>query len=326
MLIVVIYHCILFWTGTWFTVQSPLIYSSFFAVLSQWMNTFHIYGFVLVSGYLFFYLKYEKGSYLNFLPFISNKAKRLLIPYVFIATMWVMPVSCLFFRYTLEDIIKKYILGISPSQLWFLLMLFIVFMIFYPLSDFFKKNNIAGIVLAIVFYGIGFIGQAILPNIFQVFRACTYIPFFYLGFKIRQYGSNLLRKIPSMVWILADIILFVLMRILSNFEDIIFKLLYQGVRFLLYIVGALMAFIVLQKLAERIHWEESRLFGMLSRNSMPVYLIHQQIIYIFIYHLNGIVSPYIHAGINFFGTMVIAVLVSILLMKFKWTRFLLGEK
>ena len=80
MLIVVIYHCILFWKGTWFT-GNPVYESKLLDILATWMNSFHIYGFTLVSGYLFHYLKCEKTKYDRFVPFVINKFKRLLVPY-----------------------------------------------------------------------------------------------------------------------------------------------------------------------------------------------------------------------------------------------------
>ena len=217
-------------------------------------------------------------------------------------------------------------LGTSPHQLWFLLMLFGVFMIFYPLSDFFKKHEIGGMILALVFYGVGFVGQLVFPNVLQIFRACTYIPLFGLGFKIRQHGSHLLKKIPIIVWIVADILLFVLSRVISGLDGMIFTLLKQGIHFVLCIVGALMAFVVLQKLADLVKWKNSKIFNLLSKSSMTVYLLHQQVIYVFVFLLNGILNPYIHSAVNFFGAMIISLMLSALLMKFKWTKFLIGEK
>lgn len=109
MLIVLAYHCILFWNGNWCVGES--VYTApVLSIVAQWMNIFHIYAVTLVSGYLFCYLKCE-------------------------------------------------------------------------------------MILAIVFYGIGFIEQVILPNVFQIFHACTYLSLFWLGFKIRQYVSYYLKRI-----------------------------------------------------------------------------------------------------------------------------------
>ena len=320
-----LYHCIVFWNGTWFT-GNPVYESDTLFLISRWFNSVHIYGFTLVSGYLFYYLKCEEGKYSKYAPFAVNKAKRLLVPYTFVSIMWSIPFAVYFFHINATDIIKSYALGISPSQLWFLLMLFFVFMIFYPLTSFFDKHNVGGALTVLTIYAIGLVGSMKLSNIYQIFSTFMYLPLFWLGFKIRQYGSDTLMKIPSLVWIAVDVLLFILVQYLSGFDATIIKLLNLGFTFLLHIIGALMAFVVLQRLANKVNWKESKFFSFLSKNSMPVYLFHQQVIYVFISLLNGVINPYLHAGINFIGAMVISLLISTLLMKFKWTRFLIGEK
>lgn len=325
MLFVILGHAVNFWNGSWFKVYSPVFECNPLAVLSGWVNSFHIYSFALVSGYIFSF-KMIGGGYSKLNLFAVNKAKRLLVPYIFVSLVWVIPFAVYYFHFDTVEIIKRYILGTSPNQLWFLLMLFFVFMIFYPLTSFFEKHNVGGAITVIAFYGIGFVGSMVLPNIYQIFTAFTYLPLFWLGFKIRQYGSKALMRIPSLVWAAADVLLFTLVQYLSGFDATIIKLLNLGLSFLLHIIGALMAFVVLQKLANRVNWKESKAFSLLSKNSMPVYLFHQQVIYVFISLLNGVINPYLHAGINFIGAMVISLLISTLLMKFKWTRFLIGEK
>ncbi|MGN0647440.1 MAG: acyltransferase family protein [Oscillospiraceae bacterium] len=325
MLLIVAYHCMVFWTGTWFSVN-PVYESNILYRISVWFSSFHIYGFALVSGYLFFFLKCEKGKYSSFIPFAVNKAKRLLVPYIFVSLVWVIPFAMYYFHLDTVVIIKRYLLGTNPNQLWFLLMLFFVFMVFYPLTGFFEKHSIGGALTVLAIYGIGLAGAQVLPNIFQIIRVCTYLPLFWLGFKIRQYGSQRLMRIPSLVWIAVDVLLFTLVQYLSGFDATLIKLLNLGLTFLLHIIGALIAFVVLQKLANRVNWKESKVFTLLSKNSMPVYLFHQQVIYVFISLLNGVINPYLHAGINFIGAMTVSLLISTLLMKFKWTRFLIGEK
>lgn len=325
MLIVVIYHCMVYWTGTWF-VGKPSIPSAALATVSRWMNSFHVYGFILVSGYLFFFLRYEAGKYLAFWPFATNKAKRLLIPYVTVALGWVIPFGVCLLHYGVRDIITHFVLGTSPSQLWFLLMLFCVFVLFYPLSGFFKEHHIGGAAVVMFFYAVGFIGQLKLPNVFQIFRGCSCIPLFWLGFKIRQCGSQWLRKIPTLVWLIADIALFAVTQYLSRFNGKIFTLLGIGLGFVLNVVGALMAFVVLQKIADRVSWKQSRVFNFLGKHSMTVYLFHQQVVYLCILLLNGAVHPYLHVTINFVVAMGISLCISVLLMKCKWTRILIGEK
>lgn len=75
MLLVVIGHCMSLWTPEgWFN-QPPVQESIILGNLSSWIGSFHIYAFVLVSGYIFTSLRYEQGKYRNFPMFVIGKAK-----------------------------------------------------------------------------------------------------------------------------------------------------------------------------------------------------------------------------------------------------------
>jgi len=290
------------------------------------MNSFHIYAFVLVSGYIFCYLKYNLGKYKKFAPFVVSKVKRLIVPYLFVAAAWVVPMECLFGRFDSSTFVIKFVLGTGPSQLWFLLMLFGVFVIFWVSSDYFYKHDFLGAAMALFFYGFSIIGPKFVPNVFQVWTACGYIPLFWIGFKICQHGSALLRKPPFAVWLALDIALFAAVEYISLFDGAIFSLLVLGLSFLLKVIGAIMAFVGLQKLADKVNWRTNKLFSLFSKNSMPVYLIHQQLVYCSIYLLNGLVNPYVHSLVNFAFAMVGSVAVSVLFRRYKLTRALIGEK
>lgn len=324
MIIIVFYHSVSFW-NSWFT-KDPIYSSEILKQIALWMNSFHIYAFALVSGYLYYFLRIEKGRYAKFIPFLRNKINRLIVPYIFVAVVWVIPIQTMFFKYDATTIFQKYILGTGPSQLWFLLMLFVLFIIFYPLSNFFVKNTFVGAVVVIGIYGVSIIGGQIVPNFFQIWTGCLYLPLFWIGFKLRQYGTVHIRKIPIFLWLSADILLFILTQYLATFDGFIYILLGIGIGFMLHIVGAIMAFVILQKLADKLAWQENKAFQLISKQSMPIYLFHQQVIYFFIYWFNGVVNPYVNASINFVGAMAISMLLSSVLLKFKYTRFLIGEK
>lgn len=325
MLIVVLYHSILFWGGSWFT-KDPALSAQPLALLAGWMDSFHIYGFTLVSGYLFYYIKCEKGGYGSFVPFAVNKAKRLLVPYAFAAAVWVIPVQYAFFRPDAMTLAKNYLLGINPAQLWFLLMLFCVFLLFWPMAGFLRKHAVLGAGLMLGLYGCGIVGGMVLPNVFRVFTALQYLPVFYLGFTLRQHGTGLLRRLPAPVWLGLSVALFALTRYLAGFDSALFKLLTMGFEFLTHVVGALMAFAVLQAVADRVSWKRSRIFAFLSRRSMAVYLFHQQVIYFLIAGFNGAVNPYVHGVVNFVGCLGASLVIASVLMKFRFTRMLIGEK
>lgn len=75
---------------------------------------------MFLSGYLFYYLHVEQQKYQKFTSFVVKKAKRLLVPYIFVCLLWAIPFF-IFFGGHYTQILHKFILGESPEQLWFLL-------------------------------------------------------------------------------------------------------------------------------------------------------------------------------------------------------------
>lgn len=274
--------------------------------------------------------KLSGGGYSEYPPFLKNKAKRLIIPYVFAMLIWVAPISVYFFDWDLMYITKKYLLAINPSQLWFLWMLFWVFAIVWPLKDMMIKKPANGYLISIVFYGIGVIGNRIIPNVFCIWTALQYIPFFFMGIRIRVKEENgekiLIDTVPWFCWIAIDLFLLVCSIAVDRQEEIIWKLISNGMSFMLHIVGAIMAWTTLQMLANKIEWQDSNIFKALSAYSMPMYLFHQQIIYFTIVWLNGKVNPWANAGINFVVALIGSFVISYVLMKWKTTRILIGEE
>lgn len=259
MIFVVLYHSILFWGGGSWLENIPVIYESkSLSIFAALLNTFHIYGFTLISGYIFQYLKYEKDKYQLFFLFVVNKAKRLLVPYVFVAIIWIIPISYTLFSYTPEDIILKYVLCTSPSQLWFLWMLFDVFALVWLLCKW-LKNDLITIGISCVFWLIGYVCGALFPNIFCIWTAFNYLPFFVLGMKLREKKDGLLYRIPVRVIVFIQLILFCVYQMTSNLTGIIkFKLINLISLYGAHVFGALMSFFVLQCFASKVEWKKIR--------------------------------------------------------------------
>ena len=102
MLFVIFGHAVNFWNGNWFKVYSPVFECNPLAALSRWVNSFHIYAFTLVSGYLFS-SKISGGGYSKLRLFVANKGKRLLVPYLFAAFVWVIPISQYYYHWNAAD-------------------------------------------------------------------------------------------------------------------------------------------------------------------------------------------------------------------------------
>lgn len=278
-----------------------------------------------MSGYIFQYLKYEKDKYQKFLLFIVNKAKRLLVPYAFVAIIWVIPISYALFSYTSKDIIFKYLLCTGPSQLWFLWMLFDIFCFVWIISNWLKNDFIA-IFISCIAWLIGYVCGTRFPNIFCIWTAFNYLPFFILGMKLREKNTCFLYKVPTILFVFMQLVLFVVYQITSSNSTILYRLVNLIALYSAHILGALMSFFVLRWLAEKVDWKNNKLFMMFSKYSMIIYLFHQQIIYVTIIWLNGKVNPYVHSFVNFLVALVLSSFISALLMKFKVTRILIGEK
>lgn len=314
MLLVVIYHsCALWKSGGWFN-QAPANPSAFLDVLAQWLNSFHVYGFTFVSGFIFYVLKYKKGKYQNKKAFFIGKLKRLIVPYVLVSTLWAGPWYAYYFKASFGDVIKNFMLGVQPAQLWFLLMLFWVFVIAIILPDKVYDSSVKQLIVAMVLYGVGFICGMIFPNVLQIFTGCQYFIFFVFGCivakelaGIESKKSKLITIVNSPILLLClDIAIFAFYMFLGTSDLVVFKLARLCVEVLLHIVGALMAFGVLGRMAERINTKNKVMF-LLEEHNFTVYLLHQQIIYGMITLFNGSVPSVILVVINFCAALLIPI-------------------
>ena len=237
----------------------------------------------------------------------------------------------------MKELIQKYVFCINPSQLWFLWMLFWVFALVWPLWKWLSDSIIKGLVIALVCYGVGLAGGHFTPNIYCIWTAFQYIPFFFIGIQVRIQQEKLkdtdgrrskiflIEKIPAGLLLMLDLLIFYIDWLARQG-----RILLPGVTvmtgFILHIVGAVMAFVVFQKIASKVSWKDNKCFNKLAKCSMPMYLFHQQIIYFVIVALNGRVNPYINAILNFVLSIIISFFISTILMRFRYTRLLVGEK
>ncbi len=289
------------------------------AVIAQWLNTFPVYAFTLISGYLFCYIKYEKKGYSRYVPFLIQKAKRLLVPYVFIALIWAAPVHAWF--YGPSDLFEKYVLGTAPSQLWFLLMLFWVFAIFWPISDLAARKPVDGALTVCALYCLG----RVLPNIYCISTGFRYVLFFWLGFVIRRNAdlNRFLYKIPSALYISVHIMLFCVISFLET-DTLFLRAVGMGLTELLYCIGAVGAFVVLQRLLSRFS-NVRRIVNVFAPYSMTIYLFHQQIVYFSIQKFSDLQTIFLIL-LNFIISLTGAALIAVLASKTSATRFLAGCK
>lgn len=325
LILVVFGHSIHFWTGDWFTVLKPAYVSQPLSFLSKFISGFHTYGFTMVSGYIYYYVRFEKNRYESFPQFILNKTKRLLIPYVFIACVWVIPVYIYFYGF--KDVLLKFLLVTSPSHLWFLWMLFDVFVIIWPISRFLNDHvPLFGGCICVIAYVIGKAMSMVLPNAFCVCTALQYLGFFWIGFELRKGRLQRVRLISPYVWMAIYLTTFILGMSFDRNNAVIIRAIGLVFQFTANLSGSIGSFFLLQSLGNKLHYDSHRLFLFLRNRSMTMYLLHQPLIYVMIFCLNGMIGPYLNAAINFAFAMIASALLSSVLLSNQVTRFLIGEK
>ena len=208
-------------------------------------------------------------------------------------------------------------------------MLFDVFVLAWLLWPFISDNTPRGLVVSVALSLTSFLGDHFFPDVFKIWTALRYFPSFYIGCLMFRKVTLLrfLEKLPWWIWVLLYTALFCVLTLFTAGETDTLALSAFNIlaQYLLSLIGSFMAFVVFQMVASSVNWKERKWFTLLSRSSMTMYLLHQQIIYVFIHLFNGKVSPIIHAMLCFVGSVAVSLLLSSLLHRFRLTRFLIGE-
>ena len=122
MLLIVLYHSMCFYSGTWWYLRSEIV--PLWKVISTPIEIVGLTTFVFISGFLYGYMYLERGKYRNVKSFLSNKFRRLMIPYFFWGILMIVSMP------TVQITWINLFTGVC--HLWFLMMLFEIFvLIFY---------------------------------------------------------------------------------------------------------------------------------------------------------------------------------------------------
>jgi len=264
MLMVVLFHCLCYYTPTFgnFGWNAPQIPA--YIYLSQIMDALDMPIFVYVSGYLFssFYFRYDK--YKDTRCFLKGKVKRLLIPYLFFGL-------AVFFMESGRYSYKSFIAGIS--HLWFLLMLFGIFVIFIFIKDYIRKSTMTQDVLLVTLLFASYYLFSFFPLSSyyftwpkQVFR---FLPCFMISFIVVKYSiDEKLQIYYKYIWslLLLSLILF--------FPSLF---LYKSLSIVIRLLGIIIA-ICICLLSKYYISSSSRFIQSIDDSSMGIYLIHHLIL------------------------------------------------
>lgn len=300
----------------------PLDGNSAFSVVCHYIYRFHMPLFFMLSGGVFYISKRMNNKYNCQISFIENKAKRLLVPYLFLSILLLMVmlyigkvngnIWCYYF--------DNYLLAQGCRHLWFLITLFIISILFNRFDKYLFSNKLFALLFFIHIYSDKFTYN------FQIASVLRYFLYFYFGYHVQKHyktifswSSNkfatfliLMLSVSSYIS-LSYIHIFVLQKIMEMFCAIL------GALFILALSEILVSnccdFIQKNKVCELFY-----------RNAYSIYLFHPLIIYVVFYELQ---NKYVNSYLLFCCTLLLAIILSIILsqlMRKCHLQKLLGEK
>lgn len=325
MLAVVLYHSCMFFTGSWFDGAKPVYEARYLSIFARWLNTFHVQTFAMASGFLFYCLRTEKGKYIHFGKDILKRGKRLLLPYFCVMLTWVIPFYVHYSGFDLSKIVYKYVLGCAPSQLWFLPMLFLLFIIFYRVLYEKHVSTKGMFAVAVASIGGGYLLDKIGVNVFQVSTAVKYAGYYYLG-------AYLCKEKIENRWMIpisgcGSIAFFVIGKAIeaNTTASAVVRLIVLILSYTCSYMGVIFIYNTVKMITDNlVNIKKSKIWNGLKDKSFGIYLFHQQIIYLTIIPLNGKVPPIVQVMISFLCAVGLASIITAMLKKFKLTRALYG--
>lgn len=258
-------------------------------ILSDYISSFHMQLFFLMSGYLFTIEKYD-----NFKDFMISKFKSLLVPYIIFATIGVL-FQYIFYKinhgtFNIHEIIIGIITGknIWDFPLWFLLSLFVDCIVFYVLIK--HISNLKYIVLiATIISLLGYISPVYINNLWRTKSTIVSIFFLGIGYIVRRkFDLDKLKHTKILMLILIS--LGIIISIYSNNQVIVSRA--QFGNYIIFIVCAIVSISGYLLLSMNlINTKIGDIFKYLGYNSIIILSTHYYILSIInfineIYNLN----------------------------------------
>jgi fucose 4-O-acetylase-like acetyltransferase len=303
-ILVVFAHITRMYTGQ--GIVTPINGSVTLNYITKYIYSFHMPLFVSISGAIYYYLRQEIGKYKDGKKFLLDKAKRLMIPYIFFGILYVAPVM-VGFNFTEDNFIKYAIKGIILSansrHLWYVFMLFNAFVIVYFTEKYVNKMHkllsIAGIFVI-------YLMSVKLPNILQIKDTAEYLIYFYLGY-LFQANKNILAtklKFNKVTVVLAFMLNVITLYLSLNIQTKWFII--NTISLCSAVFGMISVYSIINMLFNT-NIFNAKLYKELKRNSFGIYLFHPMIIYIMFYYLgNKNINPFLLTGLVFVITMILS--------------------
>ena len=322
--IVVLRHTFAPFTNSW-KISEFYDYNIIADFIGRYISTLSMPLFVFISGYIYSYLRNSLKKYGTYKVLTHKKIRRLLIPYLFFALIY----NYFFLEF---DSLKTYLIHLwfGSGHLWFLLMMFILFLLFYPFEKYFKNNIRNGFIIAIVLY------MLVLPmhylNLNPIAHVFKYFVYFYMGylFSINSLKVLTFLKDKSIILFVIHLLIFIgyffAIKSTSNLYITVIidqTLLILGILSICFVYSALDVLFTKQKnLINKYNF----IIKSVNTNSYYIYIFHQPILKIFFGYV-FIQELYIPITVvsAFLLSFILSLIISKVLLKFKAGQLLIGS-
>jgi fucose 4-O-acetylase-like acetyltransferase len=322
--LVVLRHAFAPFTNSW-NLSTFYDYNLTADFVGKYISTLSMPLFVFISGYTYSYLRNSLGKYKTYSTLLKKKLRRLFFPYLLFA-----PLYNFFFKDYLN--LYEYLIPLwtGSGHLWFLLMIFILFLLFYPLEEFFKRNIVTSLTISLLCYFL------VLPvhylNLDPIAHVFKYFIFFYLGYLFQINKELVLSYIQdkTLIMVIVHIFLFSFYFYLLNISNnIYFQSLVNQILLILGILSVTFAFGIINLISTYTIFKNpaiNQLVKVINHNSYYVYLFHQPILILiysttFFQRLNIIIA--IVSGFIF--SFILALFFSHLFMSTKIGQKIIGS-
>lgn len=206
MLLIVLYHSMCFYSGTWWYLRSEIV--PLWKVISTPIEIVGLTTFVFISGFLYGYMYLDRGKYRNVKSFLTNKGRRLLIPYFFWSVLMIISMPAV--QITWINMFT------GVCHLWFLMMLFEIFVMMMFLNNFINTESSSKIIdftLLIVSFVLLYVWKIISTHHYALGIEATlyYLPAFLVGFYYAKYRrGNDSKDVALSFFVIGIVAIFVL--------------------------------------------------------------------------------------------------------------------
>jgi fucose 4-O-acetylase-like acetyltransferase len=274
--LVVLRHAFAPFTDSW-SLSDLYEYNIGADFIGKYISTLSMPLFVFISGYTYSFLRNYLNKYETYSILLEKKTRRLLIPYVIFAPLYI---------YFFKDYanVSEFLLPLwtGSGHLWFLLMIFVLFLIFYPFEAYLKKNIITGFIIAIVCY------LLVLPihylNLDPLAHVFKYFIFFYIGYLFKFKNKLVLKHIhkKTNLLVLVHLSLFSFyFYLLKQSDNIYYTSAVNQLLLILGIISVTFAYNIINTMLNNSFFNKilvKKSIKVINDNSYYVYIFHQPIL------------------------------------------------